>query len=153
MHLYYMPTLLVSTLQCSFFILMGMYLHTPLSHLLTSTLVYKHVSIMVWMTMLRCGYNYHFHIHCYITHYNKQILTQSTEAHCSLPLLATLFLFSYTKVLRIVSSVLFSYSTITHLPSKHTTLVWSIDATLPLFGVKFTIMFIMCISLPHAGAI
>ena len=85
------------------------------------------------------------HIHCYITHYNKQILTQSTEAHCSLPLLATLFLFSYAKVLRIVSSVLFSYSTITHLPSKHTTLVWSIDATLPLFGVKFTIMFIMCI--------
>ena len=70
---------------------------------------------------------------------------QRLTARRGLPVLATLFLLSYTKVLRIVSSVLFSYSTITHLPSKHTTLVWSIDATLPLFGVKFTIMFIMCI--------
>ena len=35
----------------------------------------------------------------------------------SLPVLATLFLLSYTGVLRTVSTVLFSYSTITHLPS------------------------------------
>ena len=70
---------------------------------------------------------------------------QKLTARRGLPVLATLLLLSYTKVLRIVSSVLFSYSTITHLPSKHTTLVWSIDATLPLFGVKFTIMFIICI--------
>ena len=37
----------------------------------------------------------------------------------SLPVLATLFLLSYTGVLRTVLTVLFSYSTITHLPSGH----------------------------------
>ena len=37
----------------------------------------------------------------------------------SLPVLATLFLLSYTGILRTVLTVLFSYSTITHLPSGH----------------------------------
>ena len=56
----------------------------------------------------------------------------------SLPVLATLFLLSYTGVLRTVLTVLFSYSTITHLPSGHKQIVWSIDASVPLFGLKFT---------------
>ena len=60
----------------------------------------------------------------------------------SLPVLATLFLLSYTGVLRTVLTVLFSYSAITHLPSGHQQLVWSIDASVPLFGLKFTILFI-----------
>ena len=72
---------------------------------------------------------------------------QRLTARRALPVLATLFLLSYTKILRIVSSVLFFYSTITHLPSKHTTLVWSVDANVPLFGVRFTILFIMCLIL------
>ena len=55
-----------------------------------------------------------------------------------LPVLATLFLLSYTGILRAVSTVLFSYSTITELPSSDQKLVWSIDASVPLFGVKFT---------------
>ena len=49
----------------------------------------------------------------------------------SLPVLATLFLLSYTGVLRTVLTVLFSYSTITHLPSGHKQIVWSIDASVP----------------------
>ena len=72
---------------------------------------------------------------------------QRLTARRALPVLATLFLLSYTKILRIVSNVLFSYSTITHLPSKHTTLVWSVDANVPLFGVRFTILFIACLIL------
>ena len=68
---------------------------------------------------------------------------QRLTARRALPVLATLFLLSYTKILRIVSSALFFYSTITHLPSKHTTLVWSVDANVPLFGVRFTILFIV----------
>ena len=72
---------------------------------------------------------------------------QRLTARRALPVLATLFLLSYTKILRIVSSVLFFYSTITHLPSKHTTLVWSVDANVLLFGVKFTILFIVCLIL------
>ena len=65
----------------------------------------------------------------------------------SLPVLATLFLLSYTGVLRTVLTVLFSYSTITHLPSGHQQIVWSIDASVPLFGWKFTILFITCLVL------
>ena len=65
----------------------------------------------------------------------------------ALPVLATLFLLSYTKILRTVSSVLFSYSKITHLPSEHTTIVWSVDANVPPFGIKFIILFIVCLIL------
>ena len=65
----------------------------------------------------------------------------------SLPVLATLFLLSYTGVLRTVSTVLFSYSTITDYPSGDEDLVWSIDASIPLFGLKFTILFITCLVL------
>ena len=75
------------------------------------------------------------------------IKIQRLTARRALPVLATLFLLSYTKVLRIVSSVLFFYSTITHLPSEHTTLVWSVDANVPLFGVRFIILFIVCLML------
>ena len=62
----------------------------------------------------------------------------------SAPVLATLFLLSYTGVLRTVLTVLFSYSTITHLPSGDQQIVWSIDASIPLFGFKFIILFITC---------
>ena len=65
----------------------------------------------------------------------------------SLPVLATLFLLSYTGVLRTVLKVLFSYSTVTHLPSGLKQIVWSIDASVPLFGIKFTILFITCLAL------
>ena len=65
----------------------------------------------------------------------------------SLPVLATLFLLSYTSVLRTVLTVLFSYSAITHVPSGHQELVWSVDASVPLFGLKFTILFITCLVL------
>ena len=75
------------------------------------------------------------------------VTIQRLTARRALPVLATLFLLSYTKILRTVSSILFSYSTITDLPSKHTTWVWSVDANVPLFGIKFTILFIVCLIL------
>ena len=65
----------------------------------------------------------------------------------SLPVLATLFLLSYTGVLRVVLTVLFSYSTITHYPRGDKQMVWSIDASVPLFGLKFTTLFITCLVL------
>ena len=45
-------------------------------------------------------------------------------ANRALPVLATLFLLSYTKVLHTVSIVLFLYSKVTHLPSGRSSLVW-----------------------------
>ena len=74
------------------------------------------------------------------SHYSYRILRLTYTR--SLPVLATLCLLSYTGVLRTVSTVLFSYSTIIHLPSGHKQIVWSIDASVPLLGVRFTILFI-----------
>ena len=72
---------------------------------------------------------------------------QRLTACRALPVLATLFLLSYTKILQTISSVLFFYSSITNLPSKHTMLVWSVDTNIPLFGTQFTILFIVCLIL------
>ena len=75
------------------------------------------------------------------------ITVQRLTAHRAIPVLATLFLLSYTKILRITSNVLFFYSSTTHLPDEHTELVWSVDANMPLFGIKFTLLFITCLML------
>ena len=61
-----------------------------------------------------------------------------------LQVLATLFLLSYTKMLHSVCKTLFFFSVITHLPNKHTTLVWS-NANVPVFGIKFSILFTVCL--------
>ena len=72
---------------------------------------------------------------------------QRITARRALSVLATLFLLSYTKILCTVSSVLFYYSTITHLPSGHTTLVWAVDANVPPFDLKYTTLFVVCLIL------
>ena len=72
---------------------------------------------------------------------------QRLTARRVLPVLATLFLLSYTKILRTVSNVLFFYATITDIPSNKTAVVWSVDANVPFFGAKFTILFIACLIL------
>ena len=74
-------------------------------------------------------------------------IIQKLTSHRALSVLATLFLLSYTKILRTVCDVLFLYSSVTHLPSKRTTLVWSLDANVPLFGVQFTLLFVVCLIL------
>ena len=62
-----------------------------------------------------------------------------------LKVLATLFLLSYTKTLLTVCQVLFFFSSITRLPSEHTTLFWSVDTGVELFRVKFCILYIVCL--------
>ena len=77
-------------------------------------------------------------------HSNK---LQRLTANRVLKVLATLFLLSYTKVLITVCQVLFFFSSVTHLPSNHTTLVWSVDTGVVLFGVKFCILYSVCLIL------
>ena len=77
------------------------------------------------------------------SHYSS--IMQRLTARRGLQVLATIFLLSYTKTLLAVSNVLFFYSTITHLPTNDTTLMWSVDANVPLFGIGFTILFTACI--------
>ena len=75
------------------------------------------------------------------------ITIQRVTIHKSIPVLATLFLLSFTKILRTTSNVLFFYSSITHLPSEHATLLWSLDVNIPLLGIKFTFLFAVCLLL------
>ena len=75
------------------------------------------------------------------------IRIQRLTARRALPVLATLFLLSYTKVLLTVSTVLFYYSTITDLLSNHIETMWSVETCVTLFGLKFTILFITCLLL------
>ena len=72
-------------------------------------------------------------------------LVQRITAWRGLSVLATLFLLSYTKFLLTVCHAIFFYSTVTHLPSEDSTLVWLVDTDIPLFGVRFTILFVTCL--------
>ena len=74
------------------------------------------------------------------------VRVQRITARKVLPVLATLFLLSYTKIIRTIGSV-FCYSKITQLPSKNTILAWSICRNIPLFGVKFSVLFTVCLIL------
>ena len=68
---------------------------------------------------------------------------QRLTANRILKVLATLFLLSYTKFLLTVCQVLFFFSPVTHLPSKHTTFFWPVDTGVELFGLKFFILYII----------
>ena len=80
-----------------------------------------------------------------VSRYSSRVLRLTYSR--SLPVLATLFLLSYTGILRTVLTVLFSYSAITHLPGGHQQIVWSIDASVPLFKLKFCVLFVTCLVL------
>ena len=70
------------------------------------------------------------------------IVLQRLTLHKKVPVLATILLLSYTKLLQTTTNVLFMYSTITHYPSNVSSVVWSIDANVPLFGLRHSILFV-----------
>ena len=78
----------------------------------------------------------------FLSHFSSKILRLTFTR--SLPVLATLLQLSYCNILRTIITVLFFYSTITHLPCGSQRTVWSFDASVPLFEFKFTMLFIIC---------
>ena len=72
---------------------------------------------------------------------------QRLTARRALPVLATLFLLSYTKILQSACIVLFFFSSSIHLPSKQTTTVWSVETSVIMFEVKFVFLFVVCLVL------
>ena len=72
---------------------------------------------------------------------------QRLTAQKALPVLATLLLLSYTKILLTVCRVLFFFSRILHLPSRHVEYTWSVDTSIHLFGINFSILFAICLML------
>ena len=70
---------------------------------------------------------------------------QRFTARRALPVLATLFLLSYTKILLTVCQVLFYYSYIIHIPNNTMIVVWVTDVSAPLVGKRFLLAFIPCV--------
>ena len=61
-----------------------------------------------------------------------------------IPVIATLLLLPYSKIMIITFSGLFSYTTIHLLNSRKTEVYWAIDTSIPLFGTKHLFLFIFC---------
>ena len=59
-----------------------------------------------------------------------------------IPVIATIFLLTYSKLLLITAKVLYSYTTLHCLSDNTKTIVWMWDTNMPLFGIKFSILFI-----------
>ena len=70
---------------------------------------------------------------------------QKLTSRRALPVLSTLFLLSYTKILLTVCQVLFRYTRVTQNPSKDSKLVWLVDVSVPLFGIRFLVAFFICL--------
>ena len=62
----------------------------------------------------------------------------------ALPVLATLFVFTYTSMLYVIASTSL-YTTITFIPSHSSKNLWLFDPTIPLFGWKFSLLISICL--------
>ena len=62
-----------------------------------------------------------------------------------IPVIATIFLLSYNKLLLVTIKVLFSYTNVYSLPDNKKTVIWKWDSSIPLFGLKFSILFVVCL--------
>ena len=62
-----------------------------------------------------------------------------------IPVIATIFLLSYNKILLVTNTALFYYVKVYKLRSNETMLVWGLDTSVPLFGLKFLILFVTCL--------
>ena len=62
-----------------------------------------------------------------------------------IPVIATIILLTYSKLLLVTAKVLFSYTTVYSLPDHHSSIIWKWDSSVPLFGIKFSILFIACL--------
>jgi len=62
-----------------------------------------------------------------------------------IPVIATIFLLSYSKILLVTAKVLFSYATLHTIDGNHieTRLIWLWDSSIPLFGKHFIPLFVV----------
>ena len=61
--------------------------------------------------------------------------------------IATVFLLAYSKLLLVTARVLFSYTTVYTLPENQSNAIWTWDSSVPLFGIKFSTLFAVCLLL------
>ena len=64
-----------------------------------------------------------------------------------IPVIATLYLLAYNKMMFMIAKGLFSYRTIHYLRSTKTETYWAIYTQIPLFGLEFGLLFTFCVLL------
>ena len=62
-----------------------------------------------------------------------------------IPVIATIFLLSYSKILLVTTKVLFSYTNVYSLSDNKKTVIWEWDSSIPLFGLRFSVLFVVCL--------
>ena len=62
-----------------------------------------------------------------------------------IPVIVTIFLLSYNKLLLVTIKVLFSFTNIYSLPDNTKMVIWKWDSSIPLFGLRFSILFVVCL--------
>ena len=73
-----------------------------------------------------------------------QIIEKITRKRV-IPVMATLYLLSYGKIMMVTFRVLFSYTTVYHLQSDNKILYWTVDSSVKVFGVRYSFLFIFCL--------
>ena len=61
-----------------------------------------------------------------------------------IPVIATIFLLSYNKILLVTNTALFYYVEAYKLRNNEKMLIWGLDTSVPLFGIRFLILFVTC---------
>ena len=64
-----------------------------------------------------------------------------------IPVIATLYLLAYNKMMFMIAKGLLTYRTVHYLDSTKTETYWAIYTQIPLFGLEFSLLFIFCILL------
>jgi len=62
-----------------------------------------------------------------------------------IPVIATLYLLIYNKIMLETFRVLFSFTVIYHLHSKRADVYWSVDTSVSVFGPQFAMLFLLCL--------
>jgi len=62
-----------------------------------------------------------------------------------IPVIATIFLLTYNKLLLAIAKVLFSYRIVHSLPDNRNSIIWIYDSSMPLFELKFLALFTACL--------
>ena len=64
-----------------------------------------------------------------------------------IPVIATLYILTYNKIMLVTFKGLFSYTVIHYLNSGKTQIYWRDDTGVPLFGLRFILLFVFCLFL------
>ena len=62
-----------------------------------------------------------------------------------IPVIATLYILAFNKMMLVAAKGLFAYRIVHYLNSESTKMYWAVDTSIPLFGLKFILLFIFCL--------